>query len=86
VEQVAVIGLPHEFYGEEVVAVVKLKADYELTSVRPELDALCKKGLNAPSVPSKYIAVDELPASSNGKIQKNKLRDSLLAGPALVKT
>jgi long-chain acyl-CoA synthetase len=79
VEQIAVVGLPHDFYGEEVVAVVKLKTGYELKGVRPFFDALCKEKLNANSIPTTYIEIDQFPVSSTGKIQKVKLREVVSA-------
>ena len=77
VEGAAVVGLPHEYYGEEVVAVVRLKPGYEIDNVRPLLDALCKDKLNIVSVPTKYFGLDQFPTSSTGKVQKAKLRHLL---------
>ena len=77
VEGAAVVGLPHEYYGEEVVAVVRLKPGYEIDNVRPLLDALCKDKLNIVSVPTKYFGLDQFPISSTGKVQKAKLRHLL---------
>jgi acyl-CoA synthetase (AMP-forming)/AMP-acid ligase II len=77
IAQVAVIGLPHEFYGEEVVSVVKLKNGYVLDVVRPELDSLCRENLSSISVPTKYFQVEQFPMGTTGKVQKAKLRDLL---------
>lgn len=79
IDQVAVIGLPHDFYGEEVASVVKLKAGYRLDTVRPALERLCRENLSAIAVPTKFIELDEFPTSTMGKIQKAKLRESLAA-------
>lgn len=78
VAQVAVVGVPHELYGEEVVAVVKLKAGYALDNVRPMLEGLCKENLSAASVPTKFFELDEFPVSTTGKVQKAKLRELLI--------
>ena len=79
IAQVAVVGMPHEFYGEEVVAVVKLKAGYALDAVRPALDVLCRENLSAVSVPAEFFELDEFPTSATGKVQKAKLRELLAA-------
>lgn len=81
IADVAVIGMPHEFYGEEVVAVVELAAGAKLEPVQSELVALCKSRLNAASVPARFIALDQLPKSSNGKVQKARLREMLGTPP-----
>jgi acyl-CoA synthetase (AMP-forming)/AMP-acid ligase II len=78
VAQVAVVGVPHELYGEEVVAVVRLKAGYALDDVRPALEGLCQDNLSAASVPTKFFQLDEFPVSATGKVQKAKLRELLL--------
>jgi long-chain acyl-CoA synthetase len=85
IAQVAVVGLPHEFYGEEVVAVVKLKAGYKLDAVQAELDILCKENLSTVSVPTKFVELDDLPTSTTGKVQKAKLRESLAASLNVLK-
>ncbi|KAF5030635.1 Acetyl-coenzyme A synthetase [anaerobic digester metagenome] len=79
VEQAAVVGAAHELLGEEVVAVLRLAAGARLDAVRPELDALCRRELQAIAVPARYMAVQDFPRSSTGKIQKNLLR--VMAAP-----
>jgi acyl-CoA synthetase (AMP-forming)/AMP-acid ligase II len=79
IAQVAVVGIPHEFYGEAVVATVKLKAGYTLDTVQPALNVLCKKNLSAVSVPTKFVEMDEFPTSTTGKVQKARLRELLTA-------
>jgi len=75
VEQVAVVGLPHELQGEEVAAIIRFKTGHNLELERDSLDKLCRQELSPHSVPTKYLSVDEFPLSSSGKIQKNKLRE-----------
>jgi long-chain acyl-CoA synthetase len=81
VEQAAVVGVPHEFYGEDVVAFVKLKNGRQESDVAPALDALCRGHMGAASVPSRIIALAEFPTGVTGKILKTRLRD-LLTRPA----
>ncbi len=80
VVECAVIGLPHDFYGEEVAAAVKLRDGKELAHVRPSLEAWCRERLAPAAIPTRWIEVDHFPTSTNGKIQKSLLRERLLAG------
>jgi long-chain acyl-CoA synthetase len=75
VEQVAVIGLPHELQGEEVAAIIQFKPGRTLALERDSIDSLCKQELSPHSVPTKYLSIDKFPMSSSGKIQKSKLRE-----------
>lgn len=63
---VAVVGLPHEEGGEEVVAAVVL---VEGVAVAPEdLQAHSRQGLTPYKVPRRVIFVDELPTNPMGKV------------------
>ena len=75
VDQAVVLGLPHKFYGEEVVAVIKLKANYTMDIARPALGAICKKTLSVMALPTTFIEIKEFPTSTTGKVQLNKLRE-----------
>lgn len=77
VAQAAVIGLPHDFYGEEVVAVVKLKDGYPWEAAQPSIAILCSGKLSPVAVPTKFFELDYLPTSTIGKVQKEKLRELL---------
>lgn len=79
VTQAAVVVLPHDLYGEEVVAVVKLEWGITLAAIERDLVALCKAQLSSVWVPSRFVAMEELPTNPTGKIQKAKLQ-GLLAG------
>jgi long-chain acyl-CoA synthetase len=75
VSQAAVIGVPDEFYGEEVIAVVTLKPDTVQSEAIESIKELCRSSLSSFYIPSRYEVVEELPTNSIGKIQKNRLRD-----------
>jgi long-chain acyl-CoA synthetase len=79
IEDVAVIGVPHSFYGEEVVAFIQLKGGHTLEAVRSSLESLCREHLAVGSAPTRFIEVGEFPRSTAGKIQKARLREQLLA-------
>ena len=72
VAEAAVIGVPHEKHGEEVKAVLALKAGQ---SVTPEaVIAYCKEKLAAYKYPRLVEIIDELPKGPTGKILKRELR------------
>ena len=74
VAEAAVIGRPDEKLGEEVVAVVALKAGADATP--EELTAHCKERLAAYKYPREIRLVPELPKGPTGKILKKELRGS----------
>ena len=71
----AVVSVPHEIYGEDMVAVLKLDPGTNLDSVLESIMTQCKQALAAHQQPSRYMAIDEFPRTSNGKIQKVRLRE-----------
>ena len=72
VAEAAVIGVAHESLGEEVVAVVALKAGHEATA--NELMLHCKERLAAYKYPREVRFVGALPKGPTGKILKRELR------------
>jgi acyl-coenzyme A synthetase/AMP-(fatty) acid ligase len=75
VAEVAVVSIPHELYGEDIVAVLKLEAGLELESVLDVVVAHAKRALAQHQQPARYIAIDELPRTANGKVQKARIRE-----------
>lgn len=73
---VAVLGEPHEKWGEQVTAFV-VRKDPGLTA--EALDHFCKNSEKLADYkrPRSYRFVDELPRNASGKIQKFKLREEL---------
>lgn len=75
VADVAVFGVPHPDFGEEVVAVVELATgisrDAELTG---ELSEHCRARLARFKSPRRFEFVDELPRLPTGKLNKRSLR------------
>jgi long-chain acyl-CoA synthetase len=69
----AVVGVPHKTLGEEVKAVVQLRAGAEVSD--EELRAFCRKHLADFKVPEYVEIRDEpLPRNPAGKVLKNQLR------------
>jgi len=76
VEQAAVIGVPDEYWGEAICAVVvpgpaQPTADELIAHVRAHLAGFKR--------PRQVRFVDALPVTSNGKVAKNAVRQSLTA-------
>jgi fatty-acyl-CoA synthase len=73
IRDVQVVGVPSEKYGEEVMAFIRVKDGHVLT---PEsVQNFCKGQIAGWKIP-RYIAfVDDYPYTSNGKVQKFKLRE-----------
>jgi aspartate aminotransferase/aminotransferase len=74
VEDVAVIGIPNQFYGEEIMAVMKFKPGFSLSLEQNSIEVLCKRELQSNAVPIKYFVIEQFPTSTTGKIQKAQLR------------
>jgi fatty-acyl-CoA synthase len=73
VAQVAVFGVPDAFYGEEVMAWVKLHAG--ATASEQEIRDFCRAGLAHFKVPRYVWFVDEFPMTVTGKLQKFRMRE-----------
>ncbi len=77
VHEVAIVGMPSEHSGEEVVAAVVLEAGASLDE--RAIEAFAREQLAAYKVPRRYVVVKELPKSIIGKVIRRKVRDGLLA-------
>ena len=72
VEEVAVIGLPHEKWIEAVTALVVPRKGEHITE--EEIINLCKKELSPFKVPKGVIFLGKLPKTPTGKILKRDMR------------
>lgn len=73
VSEVAVVGVPSERMGEEVVACVVKKPNSTITEL--ELIEYCQQHLAKYKTPKQIIFIDQLPRNGVGKILKIKLKE-----------
>jgi len=71
----AVVSVPHELYGEDIVAVLKLEPGLELDAILESVMAHAKRSLAQHQQPARYTTMDEFPRTANGKVQKARLRE-----------
>jgi acyl-CoA synthetase (AMP-forming)/AMP-acid ligase II len=74
VEEVAVIGLPDEEWGERVGAVVVRAAGFEVSA--EELGEFCRTRLASFKKPEAIFFLDALPRNSLGKLLRSELREA----------
>ncbi|MFE3499835.1 AMP-binding protein [Kitasatospora sp. NPDC059160] len=79
VAEVAVIGVPHEKWGETVKALVVLREDRAAVT-EAELIAHCKQRLAGYKSPTSVEFRAELPRTATGKLQKFRLREPYWSG------
>jgi fatty-acyl-CoA synthase len=74
IEDVQVIGVPDEKYGEELCAWVKLRPGNELTE--EDVRAFCAGKIAHYKVPRYVRFTEEFPMTVTGKVQKFKMRET----------
>ena len=80
VREVAVVGAPHEKWGETPVAVV-VPHDPADPPTLDELVEFCPTRLASYKKPTRLVIVNELPRNASGKILKTRLRDEVKQEP-----
>lgn len=79
VQEVAVIGMPSEKWGETPLAIIVAAAGTEPTT--DSMKAYCKENMAGYKVPQLYEFVETLPRNPSGKLLKPQLREQY-PGPA----
>jgi long-chain acyl-CoA synthetase len=72
VRDAAVVGVPDERYGEEVLAALVLAPGAALDLA--ELDQFCRAQLSRVKLPRRVTFLDALPLGPSGKVQRRELR------------
>jgi fatty-acyl-CoA synthase len=76
VAEVAVFGIPDEYYGEAVAAWIQPHAGEQLTE--EEIRDFCKSRIAHFKVPSHIQFVEEFPMTVTGKLQKFRMREKVV--------
>jgi fatty-acyl-CoA synthase len=76
VSDVAVIGVPDEKYGEEIMAWVQLREGASASG--DDLKEFCQGKIARYKVPRYVKLVDEFPMTITGKVQKFKMREAAI--------
>jgi fatty-acyl-CoA synthase len=86
IENVTVVGVPSDIYGEDVCACVVLKVPLS-DEVESDIKHHCKKRLSHFKVPKyfRFITNEEIPMTVSGKIQKHVLSKTCAKELGLVK-
>ncbi len=77
IEDVQVIGVPDEKYGEELCAWVKLRPGAELTG--EDVMGFCRGKIAHYKIPRYVRFTEEFPMTVTGKVQKFKMRETSVA-------
>ncbi|HEY3993360.1 MAG TPA: AMP-binding protein, partial [Ktedonobacteraceae bacterium] len=78
IQEAAVVGIPDEYRGENVAAVIVLKAGFSSSDeIRASIIAHCKGELTAYKVPKIVEFRDDLPKSLIGKVLRREVREML---------
>jgi acyl-CoA synthetase (AMP-forming)/AMP-acid ligase II len=73
VQHVAVVGLPHDIWGESIVACLVVEKWCNVDTLQTNLQLRCAKELAEGMRPDRYVWLNDLPHSSTGKVQKHLL-------------
>jgi acyl-CoA synthetase (AMP-forming)/AMP-acid ligase II len=73
VREVAIVGAPHEKWGETVVAFVVPRISPPPTGFEQQVIDYCRAQMAHYKCPTRVIAVDTLPRNANGKVLKREL-------------
>ena len=73
VAEVAVFGIPDDYFGEEIMTWIRLKPGQR--STEQELKDFCRNRIAHFKIPKQIRIVDEFPMTVSGKLQKYRMRE-----------
>ena len=76
IAEAQVVGVPDGFMGEEVAAVLRLRADS--IADEAEITEYCRDGISRHKVPKYIRFMTALPLTASGKVKKFELREQLI--------
>lgn len=76
IQDVQVVGVPDEVYGEELCAWIMLKENASLTE--EEVKEFCAGQISRQKIPRYIRFAEEFPMTASGKIQKFKIREMMI--------
>jgi fatty-acyl-CoA synthase len=76
IAEAQVVGLPDEFMGEEVCALIRVRPGEELGE--DGLRAYCKSGISRHKIPKFFRFMQSFPLTASGKVKKFELREHLI--------
>ena len=76
IAEAQVLGLPDAVMGEELIALLKLKAGQ--SAVESEIQNYCRANISHYKVPRYVKFVTEYPLTASGKVKKFELREQLI--------
>jgi long-chain acyl-CoA synthetase len=83
IREAAVVGVPDERYGEEVLAALVLHPGMSLDT--NEFEVFCRAQLSRVKLPRKVTFLDALPQGASGKVQRRELRRLAQEGALVVR-
>ena len=73
--EVAVVGVAHDIYGEEIIAGVSIKNDFqEASSIKSELYNLLSNNLSSYKHPIDILFFESLPKTHSGKLKRMEVK------------
>ena len=75
-----VVGIPCDYYGEDIVAFLRLKREQSAKAL--EMKRFCRERIAINKVPVMFFFVDQFPLTASGKVQKFKLKELAIANMA----
>lgn len=75
IAEAAVVGVPSELAGEEIVAVLRLKPGVEWAREEAGLRDYCRTSFAPHARPAAVFPLDEFPTGATGKVLKKELRE-----------